>query len=178
MSFMLDNNYKSMNETRIIEQLRKRPTKTDIFCDFKMTRERKGYTRLEKDIRFKFNIFSHKVEVARGLKKKTVIKTVAITLTYKDADGTLFTKRFKSFKGISLFLDAMAEIQQSVVDYYERVKFADLDRMNAIYGSENRKLNDRVKVLEKGYSILRIENENLKHDAEQKDKAISYLSSN
>ena len=33
---------------------------------------------------------------------------------------------------------------------------------------ENRKLNDRIKVLEKGYSILRIENENLKHDAKKK----------
>ena len=176
MSFMLDNNYKSMNESRIIEQLRKRPTKTDIFCDFKMTRERKGYTRLEKDIRFKFNIFSHKVEVVRGAKKKTVIKTVAITLTYKDAEGTLFTKRFKSFKGISLFLDAMTEIQQSVVDYYERVKFAHLDKMNAFYAKDNRLLNDKVKELEESNSIFRIENENLKHETEQKDKAIAYLS--
>jgi len=121
-----------------------------------MTRERKGYTRLEKDIRFKFNIFSHKVEVARGLKKKTVIKTVAITLTYKDAEGTLFTKRFKSFKGISLFLDAMTEIQQSVVDYYERVKFADLDKMNAFYAKDNRLLNDKVKELEESYSFYRL----------------------
>ena len=176
MSFMSDNNYKSMNKTRIIEQLRKRPTKTDIFCDFKMTRERKGYTRLEKDIRFKFNIFSHKVEVVRGSRKKTVIKTVAITLTYKDADSTLFTKRFKSFKGISLFLDAMAEIQQSVVDYYERVKFSHLDKMNAFYAKDNRILNDKVKELEESNSIFRIENENLKNETKQKDKAISYLS--
>ena len=70
----------------------------------------------------------------------------------------------------------MTEIQQSVVDYYERVKFSHLDKMNAIYGSENRKLNDKVKELEESNSIFRIENENLKHETEQKDKAIAYLS--